>query len=178
MKTIGTVPHAGVHARVPRQKILLLSMALTCGGLPTQRSFRLAALSFLLSFCYRFGAWCNLDLFKDSALKNGRWFTLCLSSRDCSFGGPGDTPCCSLCEDISLKPQIETCQGISTTIIGGYRFFFFLIVLQWFADAPRKTDMRILIPWVGDFYNLSLGLCKGRMTQNTAKHRWQNKDSK
>ena len=58
-------------------------------------------------FCYRFGAWCNLDFFKDSALKNGRWFTLCLSSRDCSFGGPGDTPCCSLCEDISLKPQIE-----------------------------------------------------------------------
>ena len=123
MKTLGTIPHAGVHARVPRQKILLLSMALTCGGLPTQRSFRLAALSFLLSFCYRFGAWCNLDFFKDSALKNGRWFTLCLSSRDCSFGGPGDTPCCSLCEDVSLKPQIETCQGISTTIIGGYRFF-------------------------------------------------------
>ena len=107
IKTLGTIPHAGVHARIPRQKILLLSMALTCGGLPTQRSFRLAALSFLLSFCYRFGAWCNLDFFKDSALKNGRWFTLCLSSRDCSFGGPGDTPCCSLCEDISLKPQIE-----------------------------------------------------------------------
>ena len=108
-------------------------------------------------FCYRFGAWCNLDFFVYSALKNGRWFTLCLSGRDCSFGGPGDTPCCSLCEDVSLKPQIETCQGISTTIIGGYRSFFFLIVLQWFADAPRKTDMRILIPWVGGFYNLSSG---------------------
>ena len=110
-------------------------------------------------FCYRFvivlvpGA--TWIFFKDSALKNGRWFTLCLSSRDCSFGGPGDTPCCSLCEDVSLKPQIETCQGISTTIIGGYRSFFFLIVLQWFADAPRKTDMRILIPWVGGLNNLS-----------------------
>ena len=56
MKTLGTIPHAGVHARVPRQKILLLSMALTCGGLPTQRSFRLAALSFLLSF------WCLVQL--------------------------------------------------------------------------------------------------------------------
>ena len=159
MKTLGTIPHAGVHARVPRQKILLLSMALTCGGLPTQGLLG----SLRYRFCYRFvivlvpGA--TWIFFKDSALKNGRWFTLCLSSRDCSFGGPGDTPCCSLCEDISLKPQIETCQGISTTIIGGYRFFFFLIVLQWFADAPRKTDMRILIPWVGGFYNLSRFPC-------------------
>ena len=93
-------------------------------------------------FCYRFvivlvpGA--TWIFFKDSALKNGRWFTLCLSSRDCSFGGPGDTPCCSLCEDISLKPQIETCQGISTTIIGGYRFFSSLSFYSGLQMLPEK----------------------------------------
>ena len=37
----------------------------------------------------------------------------------------------------------------------GLSFFFFLIVLQWFADAPRKTDMRILIPCMGGFYTSS-----------------------
>ena len=109
-------------------------------------------------FCYRFGAWCNLDFFKDSALKNGRWFTLCLSSRDCSFGGPANTPCCSLCEDIGPKTTNRNMPRDFHNNHRGLSFFFFLIVLQWFTDAPRKTDMRILIPWVGGFYNLSSAL--------------------
>ena len=40
----------------------------------------------------------------------------------------------------------------------GLSFFCFLIVLQGIEHASRKTDMRILISYMGGFYTLSNGI--------------------
>ena len=107
-----------------------------CGGLPTERCFRLAVLSFLLSLSclVQVGKPCGTTMLQHKATA-----------------------------DQALPPLSKhiprlACQGFCTRVIGGYRFFCFLIVLQGIEHASRKTDMRILISYMGGFYTLSNGI--------------------
>ena len=53
-----------------------------------------------------------------------------------------------MCARFFFTPRLA-CEGFSTRVMGGYRVFFFLIVLQGIGHASRKTDMRILVSSMG-----------------------------
>ena len=109
-----------------------------CGGLPTERCFRLAVLSFLLSFCYRFHALCKLENHV---------------ARQCCSTRLQRTKPFHLCPSIYHVSHVKGFAQESS----GLLFFCFLFVLQGIEHAFRKTDMRILISYMGFFNTLSHG---------------------
>ena len=103
-----------------------------CGGLPTERCFRLVIVLFSFSCLVQVGKPCGTTMLQHKATAD------------------------RALPPLSKHIQRLACQGFCTRVIGGYSCFCFLIVLQGIEHASRKTDMRILISYMGVVYTLSL----------------------
>ena len=112
-----------------------------CGGLPTERCFRFAVWSFLLSLCYRFHAWCKLE----NHVAQQCFSTRLQLSKPSQFG----TVVGFLCVCTRF---LHTTSRMSRVFHKSHRGLS-LFLPYWFTGggeyASRKTEMRALISYMG-----------------------------